>query len=202
MTGDLLKIVNQYAAGLQEVAQRRNEWLLKYKLVRDQLKQIATELNENADYKPGFYVDSNRAFNEEINGTCAEMPSLTFRCGDMPLELRFKNAAGERREFVEKGFSITFDPTITGQIIVTLQPHVNSLSGEKPQPATLAVIDKPANLTPEIVTQIMAIGIQGAFYTSFTGALHLQEKEINDTPQQKQYSPIGFKRYASTEKVQ
>ncbi len=201
MIETILNVANKYADGLKSVLERRQQWLDHHKEVRDHLKEIASELNEKAAYKPGFYVDTNHAFNEEINGTCADLPSLTFRCGDYPLDLSFKNAAGERRDYVEEGFYITFTPIITGQVIVLLLPHYSKLVSEKPEYINLAVIDHPEKLVPEAIDQLIARGMEMAFYTSFTGMVERQKMEIHETENQHMHAPIGFKRYESTEKV-
>lgn len=201
MIENILKVVNLYGEGLDEIQKRRSQWLLKYKELRAHMKEIATQLNNTATYKAGFFVDTSHAFNEEINGTCAEMPSLTFRCGDMPLMISFRSAVGERRDYMEEGFQLAFTPTVTGQILVLVQPHINSLNNEKLEMLTLSIIDQPANITIEDIDQLIAKGIEAAFYSSFTGILHLQKREMNESQKQQQYSPIGFKRYESTEKV-
>ena len=198
---NIVKIVNHYAEGLAKVIDRRKQWLDKYKEVRDHLKEIAANLNEQATYNPGFFVDTNHAYNEATNGTCASMPSLTFRCGEMPLQVSFKNAAGDRKEYVEEGFHITFTPTITGQILVLLLPHYSNLFGEKPEYMNVAVLDNPAKLTNDALDELIGTAISAAFYTSFTGQVDLQQKEIHESQKQYQHTPIGFKRYESTEKV-
>ena len=199
----ILEIANRYAQGKKEVEERRAVWLEHYKDVREHLAAIATFLNEKAGYKPGFFVDVNHAYNEEINGTCAKMPSLSFRSGDMPLNISFKNANGERKEYTEEGFHIVFTPTITGQILVMMQPHYSSATEQRPEYEQIAVVDDPAQLTNDIVDQLIARGMEGAFYSSFTGMVALQQKELEES-QKQQYrpTPIGFKRYESTEKVQ
>ena len=201
MTNDILNAANLYAKGLQDVVNRRAQWLEKYKEVLEHLKQTAAELNEKAAYKQGFYVDTNHAFNEEINGTCANIPSLTLRTGKMPLMLTFRNAMNDKREYMEEGFHLTFTPTITGEIIVLLLPHHSSVSSGTPEYINLAVMESPAALTNAIVDDIVARGIEMAFYSSFTGMVDLQKKEMSETQKQHQYSPIGFTRYESTEKV-
>ena len=199
MMNDILDAANQYAKGLIDVEKRRAQWLEKYKEIRDHLAEIAAHLNEHADYKPGYFVDISHAYNEEINGTCAKIPSLTFRSGSMPMNVSFKSASSEKKEYSEDGFHLTFMPTITGQVIVLLLPHTSSLDQERPEEVNLAVIDNPTVLTMADVDQIVLKAIKMAFYTSFTGMVELQEQEIHKT--QPKYSPIGFKRYDSTEKV-
>lgn len=199
----ILEVANRYAQGRKEVEERRSRWLEHYKEVREHLAAIATTLNEKADYKPGFFVDVNHAYNEEINGTCAKMPSLSFRSGDMPLNISFKNANGERKEYTEEGFYIVFTPTITGQILVMLQPHYSTATSQRPEYEHIAMVDDPAQLTNDIIDQLIARGMEAAYYSSFTGMVALQQKELEES-QKQQYrpTPIGFKRYESTEKVQ
>lgn len=198
---DILNAANLYADGLAHVQERRKQWLEKYKDIREYLKTFADHLNNNATYKQGFYVDTNHAFNEEIHGTCSGIPSLTFRSGDMPMQISFRNSGGERREYIEEGFYIVFTPTVTGQILIMLLPHYTSVSEEKPDYINLAVVDNPANLTEEVIGSILARGIEMAFYSSFTGMVELQKREMHETQKQQKYSPIGFKRHESTEKV-
>ncbi len=201
MLENILNAANKYADGLKNVMDRRTQWLASHKTVHDHLLEIAKYLNEKALYNPGFYVDTNHAFNEEINGTCAAMPSLTFRSGAMPLNIVFKNAGGDKREYVEEGFHITFTPTIIGQIVVLLAPHYSSLSTEKPGYLDLAVIENPAALTAEVIQQIIGRGIEIAFYSSFTGMVEQQQKLNSEDQKKFEHTPIGFKRYESSEKV-
>lgn len=197
----ILDIANRYAVGLKEVEERRANWLDHYKEVREHLMAIATYLNEKADYKPGFFVDINHAYNEDINGTCAKLPSLTLRSGDMPMNVSFKNASGARKEYTEEGFYIIFTPTLTGQILVLLQPHYSTATGERPEYVNIAVVDNPGQLTNDVVDQLVARAIEEAFYTSFTGLVALQHKEMEESQKQYRPEPIGFKRYESTEKI-
>lgn len=207
MLNDILKVANLYDQGLKHVQSRRDQWLKKHEELRDHLKEIADYLNENATYKQGFFIDTMHAYNEDNGGTCAEMPSITFRTGSMPMHVAFKTAIGGRKEYNEDGFRITFTPTITGQLIVLLIPHTSDLSkAENPQYATLAVIDEPEQLTMELADQIIEKGMQGAFYSSFTGMGEgaLQQASDNEpiSPlQAPKHNPIGFKRYETTEKV-
>lgn len=199
MNKSLLNAANQYAGGLAKVLKRRDKWQIKYKEVRETLNAIAASLNEHSAYKAGYFVDTNHAYNEEINGTCEKMPALTFRCSEMPLYVSFRNAAGERKEYMEHGFQIAFTPTVTGQILVLLQPHYTSLSPERPDYINLAIIDDAEKLARNDIEEIIAKGIDAAFYSSFTGIVELKEKEIQEA-QKQQYSPIGFKKYETTEK--
>lgn len=196
----ILEIANRYAEGLKEVEERRANWLESYKKVREHLLAIAANLNEKADYKPGFFVDINHAYNEEINGTCAKLPSLTLRSGDMPMNVSFKNAGGAHKEYIEEGFYIIFTPTLTGQILVLLQPHYASGS-ERPEYTNIAVVDNPGQLTNDVIEQLVARAIEEAFYTSFTGLVALQHKEMEESQKQYRPAPIGFKRYESSEKI-
>ncbi|NDC42602.1 MAG: hypothetical protein EBZ77_13820 [Chitinophagia bacterium] len=202
MNNTILNAANLYAKGLEEVQRKRKDWLSKYKEVRDILKETAVYLNENADYKPGYFVDTNHAFNEEINGTCADIPSITFRCGEMPLHISFRNASGERREYAEEGFLLLFTPTITGQVVVMLRPHHSSLAPETPQFVNLAIIDEPGKLTVEDVNTLVTKGLETAFSTSYTGMGSLHRKDAEAPGKPKEYVPIGFKRFESTQHVQ
>ena len=198
---NILAVVDSYAEGLKKVMSRRGHWLEKHKEVRDHLKEIATFLAEKSAYKPGFFVDVNHAYNEPSNGTCASLPSLTLRSGPMSLDVTFKNASGEKKEYMEEGFHLTLTPTITGQILILLLPHYSILFTERPEYMTLAVIDDPAMLTPDAVDQIVEKAINTAFYSSFTGMAELRHREADGGQKQYQHAPIGFKRYESTEKV-
>jgi len=204
MLNDILKIANLYDAGLQHVQARRGQWLKKHTELRDHLKEIADYLNSNATYKQGFFIDTMHAFNEDTGGTCAEMPSITFRSGTMPMEVSFKNDKDELKEYTEEGFRITFTPTITGQLIVLLFPHTNDINKEAtPQYATLSVLDYPDQLTMDIADEIVEKGMQGAFFSSFTGMGEpAQDEGAEHKPlQSPKHDPIGFKRYDTTEKV-
>ncbi len=202
MTDKILLVANRYALGLKNVEDRRAEWLEHFKEVRTHLTEIADLLNQKAEYKPGFYVDTSHAYNDDINGTCAKLPSLTFRSGDMPLNVSFRNAIGEKKEYIEEGFYLVFTPTITGQILVLLQPHYSNGS-EKPEYINIAIVDHPKQLTSEVIDELVAKAMEVAFYSSFTGMVDLQQHEMQQESQ-KQYKPepIGFRRYESTQKVQ
>jgi hypothetical protein len=199
MDNGILDIANLYAKGLAGVDSRRSQWLEKYKEVSSHLKEIATYLNEHAAYKPGYFVDTSYAYNEEINGTCAKIPSVTFRSGVMPMNVSFKSASAEKKEYTEAGFHLTFMPTITGQVLVLLLPHSTSLDKEKPEEIHLAVVDNPSALTMNDLDTIIQKAMKMAFYSSFTGMVELQEQEIHKV--QPKHTPIGFKRHDSTEKV-
>eukprot|EP01030_Chromulinospumella_sphaerica_P010833 gene10833-10636_t len=58
----------------------------------------------------------------------------------------FRNAMGEKKTYSEEGFSIYFNPTITGEVIVLLQPHYSDMDKELPALVTLAVFPDPAEL--------------------------------------------------------
>ncbi len=202
MLEDILKAANLYAEGVKHVTDRRAAWLKKHEELKEHLKQVADYLNTNAGYKQGFFVDTLHAFNEDINGTCADMPSLTFRSGEMPMLMTFKNSLGERKEYDEEGFRITFNPMITGEIIVLLFPHQSELNKPETPYATLAYIDNPAELTDDVADAIISKGMESAFYTSFTGIG--EQQEAGDGEQQlppRPHNPIGFKRYETTEQV-
>ena len=199
---DILNAANLYADGVRHVQERRDEWLKKHEELKTHLVEIAGYLNSNAAYKQGFFVDTLHAFNEDINGTCTDMPSITFRSGDMPMLVTFKNSIGERKEYTEEGFHITFNPLITGQVIVLLYPHTSELNKPEPAYSTMAIIDAPAELTMDYADQIISKGIEAAYYTSFTG-IGEQEQGTNEgePPLPHAQNPIGFKRYETTEKV-
>ncbi len=203
MMDDILKASNLYAEGLKHVRARRDAWLKKHKELKTHLMEVADYLDAHTEYKQDFYVDSLMAFSEDINGTCSAMPSISFRSGRMPMLVTFRNNIGERKEFDEDGFSITFTPLITGQLVVMLAPHQSDLNKIEQSFATLAVIDDPEQLTMEIADQIIAKGIEAAWYTSFTGLAERQDQE--DEEEQKRLpraqTPIGFKRYETTEQV-
>ena len=198
MLNDILSVSNKYATGLEHVVKRRTEWLEKHQEVMNRLKEIAEYLNSNSQYKQPFFVDHSHAFNEEINGTCKQIPSVTFRSGDMPMLVTFKNSAGDHKEWIEEGFRITFSPTITGQIVVLFHPHFSNLDQTEPEYKTMAVINDPDQITADIIDQIIMKGIEFAFYTSFTG---LAEMRPENDGQQSRPNPIGFKKYESTEKT-
>ncbi len=198
MLNDILQIANKYATGLGHVVKRRTDWLEKHQLVMARLKEIADHLNANTLYKQPFYVDKSHAFNEEINGTCKQIPSVTFRTGDMPMLVTFRNNAGDHKEWLEEGFRITFSPTITGQIVVLFHPHSSNLDETQPEYKTMAVISEPDQVTVDVIDQIIAKGIEFAYYTSFTGVAEARPE--NDGVQSRP-NPIGFKKYESTEKA-
>lgn len=201
MLNDILNIANKYASGVALVQARRDEWLRKHKELNEHLKEIADHLNTSAAYKQGFFVDVLHAWNEDINGSCADMPSITFRSGDMPMLVTFHNSMGERKEYMERGFQITFSPTITGQVIAMLLPHANDLSNTPPEYVTLAVIDHLDRFTMDVADEIISKGMEGAFYSSFTGSGENEQTSETQAQQVQQHAPIGFTRYETTEKV-
>jgi hypothetical protein len=202
MLDNLLQIADLYANGLKNVQLRREQWLTKYTELRDHLTETATYLNTNGKYKQGFFVDTLHAFNEDINGTSNKMPSVSFRSGEMPMLITFRNSMGEKKSYVEEGFIISFNPTITGQIVVLLLPHQSELNKNQLQYTSLAVINDPTELTVETIDQIIARGIETAFYTSFTGMAELSadNETANQIPAVAR-NPIGFKKYETTERV-
>jgi len=202
MLNDLLNIADRYAQGIQHVQHSREQWLLKHKEVRDRLTVIASYLNEKATYQQGFFVDTLHAFNQEIHGTSADIPSVTFRSGDMPMLVRFRNSMGEKKDYVEEGFSITFNPTITGHVVVLLAPHSSDLNPEKPPFTTLSVIDEPEHMTADMVDGLVKAGMEAAFHSSFTG-MSEPEHTTEHTPEipMVKRNPIGFKRYETTQKA-
>lgn len=203
MMKDLLDVANMYARGLENVEAKRDQWLKKYIELRDHLKEVADYLNSNALYRQGFFVDTLHAFSEDINGTSSKMPSVTFRSGEMPMLVTFRNSMGEKKSFVEDGFHISFNPTITGQIVVLLLPHHSELNKQEVQYTTLAVINDPKELSTDIIDQIIARGMETAFYTSFTGMAEqpVENGQEGNIPSLAERNPIGFKRYETTEKV-
>lgn len=198
MFEDILNVANMYGDGLERVKQRRDQWMDKYEMIRDHLKEMAHYLNEHANYKQGFFVDTLHAFNEDIKGTSARMPSLTFRSGAMPMLVTFRNAMGEKKAYSEEGFNISFNPTITGEIVVLLQPHYSDLDKDLPPLVNLAVYPDPSVLTTKEVDALVARGMEEAFYSSFTGMG--SEQQQDQQPQQR--TLIGFRRHDTTEKIQ
>ena len=204
MLNDLLKTAELYAHGLDTVQKRREQWIKKHEEIRDHLRLIADYLNNKSTYKQGFFVDTLHAFNEDINGTSAKLPSVTFRSGAMPMLVTFRNSMGEKKSFKEDGFHISFNPTITGQIIILLLPHQSELNKTPLPYTTIAVINNPIDITMDFIEQVIARGMEAAYYTSFTG----MGEQPNETPEQttqpiavNERNPIGFKRYETTEKI-
>ena len=200
MFEEILNAANRYDEGLAHVHSRQDQWLAGHERVRDHLKAIADHLNQHALYKQGFFVDTLHAFNEGMRGTSSRMPSLEFRTGAMPMPVTFRNSIGEKMTYKEEGFSISFTPTITGQIIVLLQPHTSDLEQERPQLVTLDVILEPSQLTNERIEKILAHGMEIAYYGSFTGMgeqPHFTEQDAMPVKR----NPIGFKRHDTTQKI-
>jgi len=195
MIKNILDAANKYTEGLQHVQHRRELWVKKSVEVRDHLKEIAEYLNKNTSSKIGFFVDSAYAFDETINGACIEMPSITFRSGDLSMDLTFKNDDGNIITYAEKGFQITFSPSPTGEIIIMLMPHHNNLQTEDPKYITLSIITDLEKLTPDAVDEIVTKGMEAAFYSSYTGISEIKNMAPNS------YNPVGFKRYETTEKT-
>lgn len=200
MFDEILKVADQYDDGLTLVQARRDNWLEKYEMVRDYLKEMAAYLNTNAKYKQGFFVDTLYAYNEDIMGTNSRLPSINFRTGSMPMLVTFRNSMGEKKTYTEEGFRISFTPTVTGQVVVFLQPHYSTIDAEQPEVVTLALINDPGGLTKEIINEIISKGMEAAFQTSFTAMPKTEEQEEKEKNIAKR-SPIGFKRYDTTEKV-
>ena len=202
MLNDILSAANLYADGLKHVQEKRDQWLKKHVELKAHLKEVADYLNANASYKQGFFVDVLHAFDENMNGTSATLPSLTLRSGPMPMLVLFRNNMGEKRDYIEEGFHLTFTPTITGQVVVLLLSHQNPLNKAQQQYNTLNVIDEPEKLSMDIVDQIISKGIELAFYSSFTGMSEQQNEEQQQPEQNIQdRNPIGFKLHETTEKV-
>ncbi|RYD58417.1 MAG: hypothetical protein EOP56_05750 [Sphingobacteriales bacterium] len=180
----ILRAVNLYAEGAKKVEQRRDDWVKKMPELKQQLKSIAKYLSENADYKPGFYVDTLYAYDEESNGICRRMPSLAFRSGPMPLFVDFDKDGQRTKTYTENGFQIMFSPIITGQVLVTLFYHSNALIDASEKAKDMMLIDNPAAISKELIDAIIENGIEAAFYSSYTGIA--EQKETS-------YTPIGFK---------
>lgn len=194
MLKKILDTANRYAEGLKHVQHRRELWVTKSEQLKTQLKQIAEYLNENSQSGIKFYVDSYYAFDETINGSCIEMPSITFRSGDVPMDLTFKNDDGNTITYAEKGFQITFNPSPTGEIVVWLMPHHNNLQTEQePKYTTMTIINDLDNFTPQMVEDIIAQGMEIAFYSSYVGITEIKSQAVAT------YAPIGFRRYETTE---
>lgn len=198
MLTDVLSAANRYTDGLNHVQARKDQWLKKSAEIKNHLKQIADYLNANATFKAGFYVDAFHAFNEEINGTCAEMPSVTFRSGEIDMGLVFRNNMGQTKCFNEKGFQLTFNPTITGQILLLLLPHHSDLVSKDNKYINLAIVNDLSELTDEFVEEAVQKALEIAFHTSFAG---MAEQDPAAAADGHNYTPIGFKRYESTEHV-
>jgi hypothetical protein len=198
MSDSLLNAADLYAKGLQRVESRRQQWIDKHTELRDHLAKVAEFLNEHSKYKQGFFVDTLLAFNEDMNGTSTKMPSVSFRSGPMPMLVTFRNTMGEKKTLMEEGFHISFNPTITGQIVVLLLPHQSELNKEPLPYSTLAVINEPEKLSMDYADELIEEGIEAAFYTSFTGMG--EQQEDNRQPVYERH-PIGFRIHETTEKV-
>ncbi|MEI8278593.1 MAG: hypothetical protein WCG87_02450 [Bacteroidota bacterium] len=190
---NLLKAANKYAEGLKHVERRRATWQIISKELKGILLEIADHLNSTAEYKPGYYVDLSHAYDDEINGTCVQMPLVTFRSGNMPMGMSFNSSVNGIKEYTEKGFKIGFYPAVTGLIFVMLHLHHNDFQPEELPPASLMVIDDPNELSKELVQELIAQGIETAYQSSYTGISEHQEPT---------YSPIGFKMHDTTEPTQ
>lgn len=201
MMKEILDAAELYAQGLKQIEAKRDQWIEKTKELKAHLKEIADYLNTNATYKQGFYVDTLHAFNEHFNGTCNQLSSVTFRSGDMPMLVTFKNNMGEKKDLMEHGFRIAFNPTVTGQVAVLLYPHDSELNEQEPAFGTITVIDEPGKLTMDVVDKIIAKGMQVAFYSSFTGISQqaAPQETVEQVPTAK-YTPIGFKHHETTQK--
>ena len=190
---DLLAAADRYAHGFNNVMDRRRKWIEKFPVLQKHLKDVADDLNARTAYKQQFYVDKLHAYSEEINGTCKELPSITFRSGSMPMQVVFRNAGGSTKEYYEEGFHITFAPTITGQIMVMITPHYSNLDENPPEFKTMVVINDPAQMTDDLVDHILAKGIEMAYYSSFTGLADVNPADggTENAPP----SPIGFRKF-------
>ncbi len=202
MFDEILNTANLYDEGAARVKARRDQWLDKYEMLRDHLKAIAQYLNDNARYKQGFFVDTLHAYNEDINGTSARLPSVTFRSGAMPMLVTFRNSMGEKKSYTEEGFSISFNPVITGQVLVLLHPHYSDLDKDQPELLLIATIAEPGQITVQVIDEIIAKGMEAAFYSSFTGMDQNPEDENQSANTSSKRNQIGFKRHDTTEKVE
>ncbi len=201
MLNDIINIANQYATGLEQVQNRKAQWINKHEELKNHLKLVAESLNAGTTYKQGYFVDSLHAFDEEMNGTCSGLQSLVFRSGDMPMMVAFSNEKGEKKEFTEHGFQITFTPMVTGEVIVLLMPHFSELNKNPPQITTLAIISNAAELLMDDIDELLARGMELAYYSSFTGIAAQKEVQENGAQNIPHHNPIGFKRYETTEKT-
>jgi hypothetical protein len=198
---EILKAADLYAEGLKKVEERKAQWVKKHTELKNHLKTIADVLNNKVAYEQGFFIDVLHAFNEETNSTCSEMPSVTFRSGSMPMLVTFNNPAGEKKEFCEEGFRITFTPLITGELLVLLYPHESELNKPDPPYTTMAMIKEPGELTMEMANNFIKNGIEAAYYSSFTGIAETRRDDDENPPAPPQRNLIGFKRYETTEKT-
>lgn len=199
----ILNASNRYDEGLAHVYSRQDQWLAGHERVRDHLRTIADYLNKNTRYKQGFFVDTLHAFNEGMRGTSTRMPSVEFRSGEMPMPLTFRNSIGEKMTYKEEGFSVSFTPTITGQIMIMLQPHYSDLDPEEPQLITLGIINEPSQITDAMIEDVIEKSFEIAFQSSFTG---MAERHINNDEESQENipvkrNPIGFRRHETTEKI-
>lgn len=202
MFDKILKAADKYDDGLARVYSRQDQWLAGHERVREHLKTIAEYLNEHSRYKQGFFVDTLHAFNEGMRGTNARMPSVAFRSGPMPMPITFRNSIGEKMTYKEEGFSVSFRPMITGQIVIVLQPHYSDLDTEEVEYLTLAVVNEPSEISNEMIDEVVEKAMEIAFYTSFTGMAeqpNTDETENNNIPTKR--NPIGFRRHDTTEKI-
>lgn len=201
MLNEILKIADQYSQGLAQVKARKSAWLKKHIELKDHLKEIAEYLNQNTTYKQGYYVDLLHAFDEASNGTCEDMPSVAFRSGDMPMMVSLTGEGCKIDDFTEHGFSISFNPSITGEVHVLLYPHHNNLSKTTPEVIPMAVISDPETISTAMIDDLIVRCMTLSYYSSFTGITDL-ENQSQAAAEQPKYNPIGFKRYATTEKTQ
>lgn len=203
MFDKILKASNRYDEGLARVYSRQDQWLAGHEHVRDHLRTIADYLNKNTRYKQGFFVDTLHAFNEGMRGTNTRMPSVEFRSGEMPMPLTFRNSIGEKMTYKEEGFSVSFTPTITGQIMIVLQPHYSDLDQQPPEMVTLGIVNEPSQITDAVIEDVIEKSFEIAFHSSFTGMAESfmnNEEESQDNTTIKR-NPIGFRRHDTTEKI-
>lgn len=203
MFDKILNAANRYDEGLARVYSRQDQWLAGHERVRDHLRTIADYLNKNTRYKQGFFVDTLHAFNEGMRGTNTRMPSVEFRSGEMPMPLTFRNSIGEKMTYKEEGFSVSFTPTITGQIMIVLQPHYSDLDPQEPEMITLGIVNEPSQITDAMIEDVIERSFEIAFHSSFTG---MADRFMNNNEESQENTsikrnPIGFRRHDTTEKI-
>lgn len=202
MFDKILTAANRYDEGLARVYSRQDQWLAGHERVRDHLKAIADYLNQHTRYKQGFFVDTLHAFNEGMRGTSNRMPSVEFRSGEMPMPLTFRNSIGEKMTYKEEGFSVSFTPTITGQIMIVMQPHYSDLDNEPAEYITLGIVNEPSQLSDVMIEDVIEKCFEIAFHSSFTG---MAERFMNNEQPPENLpikrNPIGFRRHETTEKI-
>ena len=149
MIEQILQAANRYADGVNAVEQRRHAWAQKAIEVEKHLKEIADYLNTNAAYKANYHTEVQHAYDEHSDGSCIAMPAVILGSGKMPMLLVFEDKDKKKKEIFESGFELSFNPSVTGQIIVQLIPHHNELQQQPPMPVVLEIIDDVSKITNE-----------------------------------------------------